>query len=173
MNKLYRQSIVLGALLLTGLSPIAFSETYRVVDAEGNVSYTDQPPKNTADKVELVAEEADPIENVSDSPETIAQEESEWLKQARARREAEAAEKQKEQRANKSKKRVDWKQEYKAAKQALKEAELALEIGSEVTGKVGGGARPSSEYLNRLESLEQAVADAKRHLAKVKRLKPY
>lgn len=178
MIKLSRPSLVFSALLFSAISASVFADTYRLVDAEGNVTYTDKPPQNTSGKVELVTEESAQIKNISDSPETIAQDEPEWLKQARARREAEAAEAKKEQQANKSKIRSDWRQQYTAAKQALKEAELALEIGSEPSdgdfvGNAGGGARPSSQYMHRLESLEQAVADAKRHLEKVKRSKPY
>ena len=166
----------LTAILTTG--PV-LAETYRIVDENGNVTYTDQPNhagnggnKATIEKLPEAEEH-----NVVPSLKTLAESEPQWLRQAREQREASEEQERELQQAVKKSEKALWKERYKAAKAQLKEAELALEVGSEpgegdFIGKVGGGARPSSDYIMRLEALEKAVADARRDLAKVKRSRP-
>ena len=76
-----------------------------------------------------------------------------------------------------SEQRKEWREQLKAARAAVKAAEIALEVGKEpgegdFVGNAGGGARPSSDYLMRLETLEKDLADAKRDLRRIKQSKP-
>lgn len=152
------------------------AEIYRVVDAEGQVTFTDQPPANSNDLIETVTNIA-PQQNITPSPKSLAENYPEWLKEAQEKRLQETKHKQRIQQSQQQQNQQEWKRALKAAKANVKEAELMLEIGREPTegdfvGNTGGGARPSSDYLKRLSFLEKNLADANRQLLKVKRSKP-
>ena len=157
-------------------APLTAAETYRVVDKDGNVTFTDQPQAADGESVEQLPDTSED-QNITPSPETLAEQHPQWLKDAQEKREAEEAEQAEQRLSEKKQRKAQWREDYKAAKDRLKEAELALEYGKEpgegdFIGIVGGGARPLSDYLLRLEALEKEVADAKRHLKKLKRNKP-
>lgn len=167
-------AVALSAALLA--APLAAAETYRVVDKDGNVTFTDQPQAADGESVEQLPDTSED-QNITPSPETLAEQHPQWLKDAQEKREAEEAEQAEQRLSEKKQRKAQWREDYKAAKARLKEAELALEDGKvpgegDFIGIVGGGARPSSDYLLRLEALEKEVADAKRDLKKLKRNKP-
>lgn len=152
------------------------AEIYRVVDAEGKVTFTDQPPANSNHLIETITD-TDPQQNITPSPKSLAEDHPEWLKAAQEKRAQAAKHQQHVQHSEQQQRRQDWKRELKAAKANVKEAKLMLDIGREPTegdfvGNAGGGARPSSDYLKRLSFLEKNLADAKRQLLKVQRSKP-
>ena len=166
---------IIAFMLTTMLTTTVNAEIYRVVDADGKVTFTDQPPANSNDLIETVAD-TDPQQNITPSPESLAEKHPEWLKEAQEKRAQAEKHKQRVQQSQQQS-RQEWKRELNAAKANVKEAELMLEIGREPTegdfvGNAGGGARPSSDYLKRLSFLEKNLADANRQLLKVQRSKP-
>lgn len=174
LAKAIATGFVTGSLMLT--TP-AMAEIYRVVDDAGNVSYTDTPPPKNQAIVDEVPVDERP--NIIDSSEEVAERNPEWVKEAERKRkdaEREARTESGDKALQKSRMEL-WKDELKAAKEAVKMAERDLEEGSEAgegdfIGKVGGGARPSSAYIQRVEFLEQALIEAKKNLKAVKARKP-
>ena len=167
---------ILQLLILLTITTAAHAEIYRVIDADGKVTFTDQPPANSDDLIETIPD-TDPKQNITPSPASLAENQPEWLKEAQEKRAQAAKNQQREQHSQQQKNRQDWKRALKAAKADVKEAELMLEIGREPThgdfvGNAGGGARPSSAFLKRLTLLEKNLADANRRLLKVQRSKP-
>ena len=164
------------AVVIFSLMAAANAEVYRVVDADGKITFTDNPPENTHDLIEKVPE-TDPQQNITPSPESLIEKQPEWLKEAQEKRAQATKNNERDQQIQNQQDKKDWQRSLKAAKANVKEAQLMLEIGSEPTegdfvGNAGGGARPSSDYLKRLTFLEKNLADAKRHLLKVQRSKP-
>ena len=83
---------------------------------------------------------------------------------------------------NKTRALSGWQADNDAAKAALEQAEKALAAGKDpkegdfvgITNRYGGsaGARPSEEFLKRVEQLEKDVADARKRLKAVEAKKP-
>ena len=164
------------AIMVFTLMASASAEVYRVVDADGKITFTDHPPENTNSLIEAVPD-ADPQQNITPTPESLIENQPEWLKEAQEKRAQETKNNNRDKQIQNQQDKKNWKRSLKAAKANLKEAELLLEIGKEPSegdyvGNAGGGARPSSDYLKRLTLLEKNLADAKRHLIKVQRSKP-
>ena len=164
------------AIISLTIMASANAEVYRVIDADGKVTFTDHPPENTDYHIEAVPE-ADPQQNITPTPESLIKNQPDWLKEAQEKRAQATKNKNRDKHIQHQQDKQDWKRSLKAAKANVKEAELMLEIGSEPTegdfvGNAGGGARPSSDYLKRLTLLEKNLSDAKRHLLKVQRSKP-
>ena len=164
------------AIIVFALMSSVNAEVYRVVDADGKITFTDNPPENTHDLIEKVPE-TDPQQNITPTPESLIENQPEWLKEAQEKRAQATKNNNRDKQIQNQQDKQDWQRSLKAAKADVKEAKLMLEIGSEPTegdfvGNAGGGARPSSDYLKRLTSLEKNLADAKRHLLKVQRSKP-
>ena len=164
------------AIIVFALMASVNAEVYRVVDADGKITFTDNPPENTDDLIEKVPD-TDPLQNITATPESLIENQPEWLKEAQEKRAQAAKNINLDKQIQNQQAKQDWQRSLKAAKARVKEAQLMLEIGSEPTegdfvGNAGGGARPSSDYLKRLTSLEKNLADAKRHLLKVQRSKP-
>ena len=164
------------AIMAFTLMASASAEVYRVVDADGKITFTDHPPENTNSLIEAVPD-ADPQQNITPTPESLIENQPEWLKEAQEKRAQETKNNNRDKQIQNQQDKKNWKRSLKAAKANLKEAELLLEIGKEPSegdyvGNAGGGARPSSDYLKRLTLLEKNLADAKRHLIKVQRSKP-
>lgn len=163
-----------AALVSIFLTPPAQAEIYRIIDEDGNVSFTDKPPPSRADEAEPV--DIDPnAQNSSMSSDAIEQNQPDWLKEALEKREAEAAARQKAQPGASEMK--EWRASLKSAKQRLREAESRQKQGLIATegdfiGKAGGGVRPSQQYFEKLRKLDQDVVDAKDHLEAVRRAKP-
>ncbi len=91
------------------------AEIYRVVDAEGKVTFTDQPPANSNHLIETVAD-TDPEQNITPSPKSLAEDHPEWLKAAQEKRAQAAKHQQHVQHSEQQQRRQDWKRELKAAK---------------------------------------------------------
>jgi len=164
------------AIVAFTLMAAANAEVYRVVDAEGKITFTDNPPENSHDLVEKVPE-TDPQQNITPTPESLLENQPEWLKEAQEKRAQATKNKNRDKQIQYQQNKKDWQRSLKTAKANVKKAQLMLDIGSEPTegdfvGNAGGGARPSSDYLKRLTLLEKNLADAKRHLLQVQRSKP-
>jgi len=168
--------VCLATLWLTVGSIAAHAEIYRVVDKDGKVSYTDQPPKNgDAENIQHQVEEA-VQRNSAQSLETQRENDPDWVKKAREEREKQKVEQEKQQ-DDYATRRSAWKEALKQAKQNLKAAKLAQEQGKEAIegdfiGKAGGGARPSEQYFNRQKMLAENVASAEKALKQVRKEKP-
>ena len=164
---------MLAGLMLAGTMLIAASaanaQVYRIVDDEGNVTYTDTPPPGSTSEEVAPAEEA----NIVDSPETVEQRTPDWIKAKREER-ANAHEEAREAHAEKMQR---WREQVDAAEQALAKAEDELAEGralreGDYVGNAGGGARPSADYLQRVQMLEQEVDAAREALKEARRDKP-
>lgn len=163
---LYR---VLSPFLVAPLLLIAVNssaEVYKVIDKDGKVIYTDQKP--AANGGEVIEVETDPKANTMDPiPD---------LKQKQQERQAEREEKKK---AYKERYKA-WKEKYDSAKKALAKAEKALrevEPGEEDfigyrTASGGFAARPSEEYLRRVEGMEENVKKLRKKLKDLRKRKP-
>ena len=166
---------VLGLIALLAAPAPALAEIYRVIDADGNISFTDKPPvTNQGGSSEAVSIDAS-TQNTSLSRDAIKQEQPEWLLDAQQqRREQEAAKRA----AQPSKTQVkDWKKSLRDAKQALRDAERARELGviaaeGDYIGKAGGGVRPSQQYFQKFRALEQNVLDAQKKIDALKKAGP-
>tara|TARA_B110000879_G_scaffold5146_1_gene6712 strand:+ start:346 stop:879 length:534 start_codon:yes stop_codon:yes gene_type:complete len=164
------------AIIVFALMASVNAEVYRVVDADGKITFTDNPPENTDDLIEKVPD-TDPQQNITATPESLIENQPEWLNEAQEKRAQATKNTNRDKQIQNQQDKQDWQRSLKAARADVKAAKLMLEIGSEPTegdfvGNAGGGARPSSDYLKRLTSLEKNLADAKRHLLKVQRSKP-
>jgi predicted ribosome quality control (RQC) complex YloA/Tae2 family protein len=143
------------ALLLATLSATAASETvYRSVDAQGNVTFSDEPPL-TGSGVEEVTIDAPPPP--ASRMRHSEQEAQAAIKQAnRNQMRREAAEEQRSM-------------ELREAEQALEQARKNLEQAKVIQegdrrGKAGGGTRLTTEYLNRVKAAEKGVEEAQSRL---------
>ena len=161
------------AALLIGVfscSPAIWADTvYKITDPDGKVRYSDTKPETPGNaKVEEVKlpEKGNTINTDANMQQWLQQKETE--EQRVARRQADTLE--------------EWQQQYDAAKAALDAAEEALEEGKEpqegdfvgIANRFGGsaGARPSEEYLERVNGLEEAVQSAREHLSDIEAQKP-
>lgn len=161
-----RALIVLLLATIAGI-PAGNAEMYKVVDAEGNVSFTDTPPSSKAQQdVETVKQ----LETNSMPSKTYKGELQEQFEKRTTERQAQRKE--------------AWDaydQKIKDAVAALKRAREALEKGKEIQDgdRMGivsqgkqTGSRLSEQYLERIETLEQEVAKAKKNLRAVKKQRP-
>lgn len=168
------QCLVLCTLLSIG---IAQAEIYKVIDKDGNVSYTDKNPEGSnAENIQSQINEAEQ-RNISESPQAISEQLPEWLKESTEKQQQAQQEEKLEQAKIRRDLKEQWQQDYKQAKQKLKKAKKAKIAGAKIIdgdfiGKAGGGARPSEQYLNRQEALAQDVASATKALKQLKKNKP-
>ncbi|HEY9035960.1 MAG TPA: DUF4124 domain-containing protein [Pseudomonadales bacterium] len=160
-------ALIAAGLMMSG--PIAAQAVYKVTGPDGKVRYTDEKPENAGTaKVETVTLPTE--QNILKADPAMQS----WLQQ-KQNAEQEAAN-------NQAQSLSGWQAEYDAAEAALEAAEAALEKGKEpqegdyigIANRFGGsaGARPSEEYLERLDELQQAVDDAREHLEAVAASKP-
>lgn len=145
-------------ILLTGLTAAAASTLYKSVDAQGRVTYSDQPP--TSGSAEAIALPADAVNILP----------SEGLQEEMARQ-READLKAQQQRARQQQ---EWSARYRAAEDELAEAQRALEQARKIqegdmVGSALGGARPNAAWVERLEQAEADVAAKQRALEAIKR----
>ena len=155
------------------------ADIYRVIDTDGNISFTDQRPANLDQRSDAFSSEIITMDekstNTSLAPEVVDDNRPEWLREAQEKREANE-QRQKANRPTKNEIKA-WKQSLLAARQHLGQAKRALEQGviaseGDFVGRADGGGRPSEQYFEKLRVLEQNVADAEKHLAAIKRAKP-
>jgi small-conductance mechanosensitive channel len=151
----------LRMMIVTGItfffaSPIT-AEIYRHVDADGNVTYTDEPPAGTQDVEEVVLPP-------SPSPETISETETRNQQILRAADEAD-------------KKRTDEKRKKQATiaqkKKQLEEAEKRLEEAKVIQdgdrqNLAGGKRRISPDYFARVKAAKEEVEKARKALRKAR-----
>lgn len=157
-----RTSLVL-ILLYSG--NVLAAPLYEITDDKGNVTYTDQPPADGKEGSSKAIQQK-PL-NVLDPGTQNYQETFEQNAQQRQQQRDSA-----------------WQQyesQLQAAEQALKSALQAQKQGSAVqegdmistsTNGRQTGMRPSEEYLQRQQELEQAVKNAEATLRTVKKQKP-
>ena len=167
---------ILAFALSLSTNIAATDAVYRVVNEDGSVSYTDTPPTSaTADNVSTLT--IDQNTNVSESLKTIDDKSPDWIKASREQRD-----KQKKMERDQSADALDqWQKRLKLAKDAVKKAEKDLERGKTVRegdfigyGATSGAARarPSAEYIERIETLERTLNDANETLRTVKKERP-
>lgn len=146
------QRILLLLVFLLGTLPAVAQTVYKITGADGRVRFSDTPPAAGQPGVAVEEVVLPPLEqNVLQRDPAM----TEWADQQR-RVQAEAA----------LEARKTWQQEYDEAVAALAAAEKALAEGSvlqeeDLVGIAGGGARPSEEFSERTEALEQAAQDAR------------
>jgi len=164
-----------GLLAIVAAASVATAEIYRVIDADGNISFTDKPPADASNVSSEPVNVDASTQNTSLSGDAIKEDQPEWLREAQQkRREQEEAE-----RASKPSKAQlkAWKKSVRNAEQRLQAARKAREKGviaaeGDFIGKAGGGVRPSERYFEKLRSLEQDVLDAQQSLDAIKRAGP-
>jgi len=172
---LIRQLAYLIAVIASTYTPILSAEVYKVIDDNGKVTYTDKPPHNTPKEQIEAVEKND--ENIIPSLETVAENDPEWIREQRQLREQQAQKAELDQLQKKNEQIKQWKTDYAGAKAALKKAKRAFKEGNAIAdgdyvGNAGGGARPSSSYLQRVASLEADLLKAQKGLKKLKKNKP-
>lgn len=131
--------------------PAAAQTVYKLIDRNGKVTYSEQPPKDFDGKVIRI--DIDP--NANKASLGALREEAGTSAQPKAKAKVEA--KSVADRLEEARKKLD------AARKALEDAkENPREGDIQWLGKVGGGARPvpSEEYQQRLAQLERAVKEA-------------
>jgi hypothetical protein len=151
---LIRGLLILSSVSLLSLSPLVMADDiYRTVDAQGNVTYSDQPPSSgqEAERVELPP---------GPSPERIRESE------ARNRAISNAAEKAENKRI-----RQEHRQDQKIedARKALQAAKAKLTAAKEIKDDdrqnlAGGKRRIRPEYFDRLKAAEAEVEKARKQL---------
>ncbi|NNC55695.1 MAG: DUF4124 domain-containing protein [Pseudomonadales bacterium] len=167
-------AITLG-LAAAVLTPLAGAEIYRVIDENGDISFTDKPPADASGASSETVEIDENVQNTSLSSEAIEQRQPEWLREAQEKRQAEEARKRA---AAPSKAEIAaWRESLSQAEQRLREAKAAQKQGIVVSegdfiGKAGGGVRPSQQYFEKLKKLDQDVIDAKSSLDEIRRARP-
>jgi hypothetical protein len=140
------------ALALASL-PAAAQTVYKLIDRNGKVTYSEEPPKNFDGKVIRI--DIDPNANrasLGTGPKTDPGQSHE---EAKGKAKAEGP--SREERLEQAKRKLD------AARKALDDAKQNPGDGDiQWLGKVGGGARPvpSEAYQQRLAQLERAVKEA-------------
>jgi len=156
---------LIAALLLASQCAIS-APMYKVVDKDGNVSYTDTPPSGKTSDVSTPIEgkplnvlEGSTDQNYQQSFERHASErqqqrDSAWQAYETAVQQAE--------------------QKLTAARKALEQGKVAGD--GDFIGVFGSGhqtgVRPSDDYLARKQALKQAVTDAEAELNAIKKNKP-
>lgn len=157
----------LPLLLLAGLSVSLSLNTqaqtvYKITDPDGKVRYSDtRPAESSGRKIEERAT-PDANQNILNTDPALR----EWIEQRQQERQESA-------RSN----RDAWEQEYQAAKAQLEAAEKALEEGQvlqegDMVGNRHGGARPSEEFNERVEQLQEAARQARANLDAVNARRP-
>lgn len=158
--------LLLVILALT-TSPVTNADLYKVVDKEGNVSFTDSPPPSNQSKTIETIEQADT--NRMPSKTYKGELQDQFNKRVEERQEL---------------RKQAWEAydtKVKDAETALKIAKEALEKGKEIQDgdRVGivsqgkqTGSRLSEQYLQRVEELEQEVEKARKNLRKVRKQRP-
>ena len=154
MSKIFAASLF---LVLSGQSSVLFADViYKSVGKDGVVTYSDKPAP-------------DAIKTETIEVDTLSPEEQRAVLMLREKQETKDRDALERIRA----KQKQWREideEILSAHAALKNAEIALENGrapepGETQGTVGG-SRLTESYFQRLNSLEQAVKDAKARLDK-------
>ncbi len=147
--------ILLGCILLT--QPLFGGEIYRVIDAEGNVTYTDTPPAGNPDVERLEQPDEPSAASQQNTQERI-------LRLQNAARQAEMKRQQEQQQKLA---RID------AAKARLTEAEARLAKAKEIKDEdrqhlVGGKRRITPDYFGRVKQAEAEVEEARKALRKAR-----
>ena len=144
--------LFLFVLLTICYLPNIWAETvYRRVDAQGNVSFSEEPPAEGEQGVEAI--DVNPNQNVL-SPEQFRElplTADEAMQRQRVKKVERDA-------ANKIDPVVKAQEALDEARQALAEGEVVQQ--GDFMGKAGGGVRPSSQRLERIERLQKQVKDA-------------
>ena len=169
--------IALCATVLGFAPTFTLADIYRVVDENGNVTFTDQPPENSeAENIQQRIDEA--VErNTAPSLETQRANDPNWVKEVRDERQKKAEEEKNARAKAYAEEREKWEKAMEQAKRELEQAKQARKDGKEIkegdyVGNASGGARPSEEYLQRQEKLEQDVISAKNALKALKKSRP-
>lgn len=149
-------ALIFALALAPGTHEAAAQTLYKNVMPDGSVIYSDQPLKN--------AKQSRPLE--IPPPPSAAQREAAQKRAEQERRSRDDL----DARIDERRKAADAADARVArARKDLEDAEMALARGREtqagdMTGNVGGGARPNENYFRRISELERAVENARREL---------
>ena len=147
--------ILCGSLLLA--LPVMGEEIYRSVDAQGNVTFSDQPPAGNrpSEKIELApppsAEQVRATEARKQAIDQAAQ---------RAQRERQQQEDEKAQKIAQARKALDEAQAKLAKTKVLQDEDRQ--------NLAGGKRRIRPEYFDRIKAAEAEVEKARKHLQQVR-----
>jgi len=155
---LARASVAAAILLVTG---VVCAQVYRSVLPDGRVVYSDRPPPNAAktDEVDLPSPPTPEQRQEAAAVEAAIEQASQTSEGAGREAAAEAAD-----------------AEVRAAEKELAAARKRLDEGrvereGDRIGKVGGGARLSDAYWQRIGSLERDVKNAEERLKAARQAK--
>lgn len=135
---------------------------YKITDPDGKVRYSDtRPAERSGQKIEERAA-PDSNQNILNADPALR----DW-----------ASQRQQERLDAARSSHATWEQEYQAAKAQLDAAEKALEEGQvlqegDMIGNRHGGARPSEEFNERVEQLQEAARQARENLDAVNARRP-
>ena len=154
-NAQLRIYLMFSALVVASASPAWADTVYKSTDANGNTSYSSQPPTSPAAKAKTVEMNIDPNRNVLPvapaQPQAYPQSQSPSGTNTGQTAAGSVAE----------------------AEAALKAAEQAFAAGQVVqpgdfVGRVGGGVGPSQQRIERINELQNAVDQAKAALERAR-----
>ena len=154
---------MLVPLVLLGCCGFAAAESvYKSVDKDGNVTYSQKPPTTKGDKSRTQEVPIDPNQNVSPSEKPSHIESHEAEQKSRAAPE----------RSNATNEELSRRERIANAEAAVQQAEAALAAGQETQpgdfmGRADGGVRPTQQRMERINSLQRAVDEAKANLERV------
>lgn len=155
-------SLWLGTLSVMLISGPAMAEIYRVIDKDGNISFTDQPPENSnAENIQRKIEDA--VErNTTPSLETERANDPEWVKQAREERAKKEQEEEDARRDEASRENEEWRNSVDTARKKLKEAKAAQEAGKKaVDGDfIGNSVKTARQKLKEALIAQELGKDA-------------
>jgi predicted lipid-binding transport protein (Tim44 family) len=151
-----RHALTFALAAALAAMPVAAQTVYKLIDRNGKVTYSEQPPKDFDGKVIRI--DIDPNANrasLGTGPKTDAGQSKGKAEETKAKAKAEAA--SHEERLEQAKQKLD------AARKALEDAQQNPGEGDiRWLGNVGGGTRPvpTEAYQQRLAKLEHAVKEA-------------
>ena len=162
MQEPVRPWAVCAALMLLLPVGVAAQTVYKLIDPNGKVTYSEEPPKNFDGKVIRI--DIDPNANRATlNPRDDHDRSRPEAREVRVKREREAQ-------ATRSAKLEEARARVAAAQQALDDArDNPGPDDVRRVGNVGGGARPvpTEQYQQRLDGLEKALKQARDDLAKL------
>jgi len=154
-----RYSLLVPLVLLGCCGFTAADSVYKSVDKDGNVTYSQKPPVTKGEKARTQEVPIDPNQNVipSEKPSQI-----EALEAAQKSRSA-------QENSDATNEELSRREKIANAESAVQQAEAALAAGQQTQpgdfiGKAGGGVRPTQQRSERINSLQQAVDEAKANL---------
>jgi hypothetical protein len=147
-------------LVLLGCCGFTAADTvYKSVDKDGNVTYSEKPPATKGEKARTREVPIDPNQNV------IPSEKPSHIESLEAEQKSRSA----QEHSNAANEELSRREKIANAESAVQQAEAALTAGQQTQpgdfiGRADGGVRPTQQRMERINSLQQAVDEAKANL---------